>query len=315
MSETRSHGADEPMLNSSRRRNFWSTAVLLAALVLSAVAAAPSTEPYRPHPDRQLVVLERIDPSKPTTLQVNYVAPANDQLTDRRIALGFVGVATDAAGKVVAGTGSIVLGTESTPAPVVWAQPGLKFQRCLPDPVVCRSGTFAGAAAQLKEGGGDEALTNRVYVWLIGERVRISIVDGADEWVARHVDPTSVLNEVHSYQSLSAGVQYQGVGAEAFIAAAHETKSPYTLGIGVPPCTPGLPFSSVGAGFWSLFGGTTTPRAVCPANGGNAPTAVAYEPTEWLFEGAGAGSTLFTGRYRLVVLDLADVDRQLQRTS
>lgn len=307
---------ESPLLTRSdgRRRRLLSTVLVLAGLVLSSLAAAPSA-PYRPHSDRQMVVLERIDPSKPTTLMVNYLTPSNEQLTDRRIALGFVGVATDAGGKVVAGTGSIVVGTESTPAPVVWARPGLKFQQCLPDPVVCRSGTFMAAAVQLKEGGGEEAMTDRVYMWLIGENVRISIADGADEWVARHVDPTSVLNEVHSYQSLSAGAQFQGVGAEGFIAASHEAKSPYTLGIGVPPCTPGLPYSSVGAGFWSLFGGTTTPRAVCPAHGGYAPTAVAHEPTEWLFEGAGAGSTFVSGRYRLVVLDLADVDRQLERTS
>lgn len=304
---------NRPLPDSSRRRSLWSTVVLLGAFVLSALAAAPSTASYRAHPDRQLVVLDRIDTSKPTTLQINYAV----QDTERRIAAGFVGASTDDAGRVVADTGSLVFGTESTPRPVVWSQPGLKFQQCLPlpEPVVCKGRTFFSAAVQLKEGGGADAVTDRVYVWLIGEKVRIRIADGADEWVARHVDPTSVLTEVHSYQSVSSGTQYKGVGAEAFVAASHETESSYTLGIGVPPCTVGVaPFVGVGVGAWSLFGGTTTPRAVCPAIS-YVPVAVANEPTTWLFEGAGAGSTLAVGRYRLVVLDLADVDRQLQRTS
>lgn len=216
--------------------------------------------------------------------------------------------------KVVGDTGSLVFGTESNAPVQVWARPGLKFQQCLPDPVVCRSRTYFSAAVQLKEDGGAGALTDRVYIWLIGEKVRISIDDGADEWVARHVDPTSVLTEVHSYKSLSAGVQQHALGAEGFVAASHESDSAYTFGIGVPPCTPGVGVFTAGAGVWSLFGGTTTPRAVCPATG-YVPAAVAHQPTTWLFEGAGAGSTFAAGRYRLVVLDLADVDRQVERAS
>lgn len=260
---------------------------------------------YRPHPDRQLVVLQRIDSAKPTTLQVNYLVPE----TERRIGAGFIGVSTGDSGKVAHDTGSIVFGAETQRTPVVWSQPGLKLERCLPDPVPCESRAGLAAAVVLEEPGGAGARTDRVFVWLIGEKVRLSIVQGAGEWTARHVDPTSVLTEIHSYRSISAGGQYGGVGAESFVVASHQTDSAYTLGIGVPPCTPGM-IASGGAGFWSLFGGRSTPRAVCPATS-DVPVAVAHEPTEWLFEGVGAGSTFAAGRHRLIVLDLADVDRQL----
>lgn len=51
-------------------------------------------------------------------------------------------------------------------------------------------------------------------------------------------------------------------------------------------------------------------RQLCPAEAWP-PAAVAHEPTEWLLVGAGAGSTFLGGRYRLVVFDLADIERQL----
>jgi len=158
---------------------------------------------------------------------------------------------------------------------------------------------------------GKDAPTHVVVV-IGGLRPSVRLGGRNSGWsIAQVDDPSVALRSAKEAEAAGAHHRLAG-GAEVFLRGTAPGGKRGTIAVAQPPC--GYPnqigFVNQGVGYSQLLGGRQGPESVCPGvylandDGYYAMTDFSRGATQWVLEGAVAGSTSSMGTTRFLIIDL-----------
>lgn len=268
-------------------------AAVAAVVLASLVASSPSTAAESRASGSVQLVVERVRNSGPASFRLDlYLQPGK--------ATGFVGsVATrlDARGRPLTVNPGIITSFNEHREPTAYASRNA-VSTCAAG--ACETGSTPIATATVTAEDEGPSSTPTVVVVAHAQAIRWTFTSKG--YRLRRARPA--FRYVTGRAATSVGVDYVGMGAEAYLGGATLPGGPNgSLAVAAAPCsTSGSGVVSRGAGRVTLTGGRADVRHTCPADDGWLG-AEAHGRTTWRLDGTVAGDQDFRGA-RLMVVDL-----------